>query len=43
MFWAWLLKYSSFLVTGVVSFIVGYVLYRLTARRSDLFYYTSHV
>lgn len=41
MFWAWLLKYSSLLVTGVVSFIVGYALYRVTTRRSDLIYYTS--
>lgn len=43
MFWAWLLKYSSFLLTGVVSFIVGYVLYRLTNKRSDLISYTSHL
>jgi hypothetical protein len=42
MFWAWLLKYASFLVTGAVSFVVGYVLYLLTTKRSDLIYYTSH-
>jgi hypothetical protein len=43
MFWAWLLKYSSLLVTGAISFAVSYVLYRLTNTRSDLIYYTSHV
>jgi hypothetical protein len=43
MFWAWLLKYSSFFITGVVSLIVGYILHRLTTRRADLIYYTSHV
>src|SRR6266404_2310864 len=43
MFWAWLLKYSSFLVTGAVSFMVGYALYRLTNRFSNLISYTSHV
>ena len=43
MFWAWLLKYSSLLVTGAVSFAVSYALYRLTSERSDLIYYTSHV
>jgi hypothetical protein len=43
MFWAWLLKYSSFLITGVVSFIVSYIFYRLTSRFSDLIFYTSHV
>jgi hypothetical protein len=43
MFWAWLLKYSSLLVTGAVSFAVSYALYRLTNTRSDLIYYTSHV
>jgi hypothetical protein len=42
MFWAWLLKYSSFFITGVVSFIVSYIVYRLTNRFSDLIYYTSH-
>ena len=41
MFWAWLLKYSSFLITGAVSFFVGYLLYKITARRSELIYYTT--
>lgn len=42
MFWAWLLKYSSFLITGAVSFVVSYVIYRLTNRFSYLIFYTSH-
>jgi hypothetical protein len=43
MFWIWLLKYSSFWLTGIVALIVGYVLDRLTTRRADLVYYTSHI
>ena len=43
MFWLWLLKYSSFLITGVVSLIVGYVLHKLTTREAALVYYTSHI
>ena len=43
MFVPWLLKYSSFFITGIVSLIVGYVLHRLTASRSDLTSYSSHV
>jgi hypothetical protein len=42
MFWTWLLKYSSFLATGVVTFIVGYLLNRVTEKKADLIYYTSH-
>lgn len=42
MFWAWLLKYSSFLLTGVVSLIVGYILNRIQTREAHLVYYTSH-
>jgi len=42
MFWAWLLKYSSFLLTGAVSLIVGLVIHRLTTRWADLIYYNSH-
>ncbi len=42
MFWNWLLKYSSFLVTGVVSFIVGVLLHRLTTKSAHLIYYTSN-
>ena len=41
MFWDWLLRYSSFLVTGAVSLLVGYLLHRITTRNSDLIYYTS--
>jgi hypothetical protein len=42
MFWEWLLKYSSFLVTGVVSFVVALLLHRITSRSADLIYYTSN-
>jgi hypothetical protein len=42
MFWLWLLKYSSLLVTGVISFGVSYCVWWLTNRRSYLIYYTSH-
>lgn len=42
MFWAWLLKYSSFLLTGVVTFIVGYILHKIQTREAELVYYTSH-
>lgn len=41
MFWDWLLKYSSFLVTGIVSFLVGYLLYKITSKSADLIYYVS--
>lgn len=43
LFWAWLLKYSSFWITGVISLTVGYVLHRITNRYADLIFYTSHV
>lgn len=42
MFWAWMLKYSSFLLTGVISLIVGYILNRLQTLKADLIFYTSH-
>jgi hypothetical protein len=42
-FLSWLLKYSSFLITGVVSLIVGYLLHRLTTHRSYLMSYNSHL
>ena len=42
MFWAWLLKYSSFFLTGIVSLVVSYVLQRLQTREAELVYYTSH-
>src|SRR5579859_6320353 len=41
MFWEWFLKYSSFLVTGVVSLCVGYILHKLTTGKADLICYTS--
>jgi hypothetical protein len=41
MFWDWLLKYSSFLITGLVSLGVGWLLNRLTSKWSDLVYYTG--
>jgi hypothetical protein len=41
MFWDWLLKYSSLFITGLVSFVTGYLLYRISTRRSSLIYYTS--
>ena len=42
MFWDWLLKYASFLVTGVVSFVVGLLLNRATTKSADLIYYRSN-
>lgn len=41
MFWDWLLRYSSFLITGIVSLAVGWLLHRVTSRFSDLIYYWS--
>jgi len=40
-FWVWLLKYSSFLITGVVSVFVGILVHKLTTRYADLIFYTS--
>jgi hypothetical protein len=42
MFWSWMLKYSSFLITGVVSLIVGWLLDRLSTKTAKLIAYTSH-
>ena len=42
MFWDWLFKYASFLVTGVVSVIAGLLLHRVTTKRADLIYYRSN-
>lgn len=42
LFIAWLLKYSSFIITGVVSLSVGWLLDRLTTKNAKLIYYTSH-
>jgi hypothetical protein len=41
MFWSWLLKYSSFFITGVISFVVGYLLHRIATKNPDLIYYTT--
>lgn len=43
MFWGWFLRYSSLLVTGAVSLLVGLILHRLTTKTAELIYYTSHV
>ena len=42
MFWNWLLKYSSFFITGAVTFAGSWLLWRFTTRFPDLIYYTSH-
>lgn len=42
MFFAWFLKYSSFFLTGVVSFVVALLIDRFVTRRPQLVYYTSH-
>jgi hypothetical protein len=42
MFFAWFLKYSSFFVTGIISFVVAYLVDRFITRRPRLIYYTSH-
>jgi hypothetical protein len=41
MFWPWLLKYSPLFITGAVSAFLAWLLQRLTARHSELVYYTS--
>lgn len=41
-FWNWLLKYSAFLVSGVVSIAVAWYVDRFVARRAKLIYYVSH-
>lgn len=42
MFWAWLLKYSSFFITGAVSFLVSFIIYKITNKTASLTLYTSH-
>ena len=42
MFIAWLLKYSSFFITGIISFVVAYLVDRFVARRAHLLCYTSN-
>jgi hypothetical protein len=42
MFWAWLLKYSSFLVTGLVSLAVSWIILYLGSKRSNLIYYVGN-
>ena len=41
--WPWLLKYSSFLMTGAMTFAVGYILHLISTKRSALIVYTSHL
>ena len=38
----WLLKYSSFFLTGVVTFVVTWLADRLISKRASLVCYTSH-
>ncbi len=41
--WPWLLKYSSLLMTGAITFVVSYILHRVNTKRSALIFYTSHL
>ena len=41
MFWNWLLKYSSLLLTGTASILVGYILHWLITEKPDLISYAS--
>ena len=38
----WLLKYSSFFITGIVTFVVTWLVDKFITRRALLIYYTSH-
>jgi hypothetical protein len=40
--WAWLLKYSAFLGSGLLSIFVAWYIDRFLARRAKLVFYTSH-
>src|SRR5947209_581901 len=42
MFLRWLLKYSSFFITGIVTFVVTWLVDRFITRRAALIFYTSH-
>ena len=42
LFWDWLLKYSAFLGSGLMSLLVSWYVDRFIARRAKLIYYTSH-
>jgi hypothetical protein len=42
LFWAWLLKYSAFLGSGLLSVLVAWYIDRFIARRAKLVFYTSH-
>ncbi len=41
MFWPWLLKYSSFLITGIIGFASSWILLKITTRLPHLISYTS--
>ena len=41
-FWAWFLKYSAFLGSGLVSILVAWYIDRFITRRPKLIFYTSH-
>jgi hypothetical protein len=41
MFWDWMLKYSSLLVTAAISFFSAWLLHKLTTKNPDLVYYAS--
>lgn len=41
MVWEWLLRYSSHLLTGIISFLVALLVHRITSRTSELIYYVS--
>lgn len=42
MFLPWLLKYSSFFITGAVTFVVTYLVDKFITKRAVLICYTSH-
>ena len=42
LFWAWLFKYSAFLVSGLLSVLVAWYIDRFITRRAKLVFYTSH-
>jgi hypothetical protein len=42
LFWPWLLKYSAFVGSGLLSIFVAWYIDRFVTRRAKLVYYTSH-
>jgi hypothetical protein len=42
LFWDWLLKYSAFLGSGLMSVFLAWYIDRFIARRAKLIFYTSH-